>query len=733
MTVIEARTTDQVLSAVILPKIAPNNHNSVKLSVTFDDYWNGYGKSAIFFTEDNKTPYEVVFSADNTCFVPQEVLVDSGHLFITIKGVKSDGAVKTSLSLRVKISKGTPCVVVSAPTDDVYNRLLAAYGNTNEVLKRAIAVERARIDSIESGGTAEGDEVVGIRSGANGLRYSNAGTAVREQFDEKLDKIENAHVDYEIGNVSISASGWDYNDDYSASGVSVQSARVRTKEGAENRLVAGDIIGLTDYTNARFFVGYRDDEGTYYYSSGWLTSDFTCPTEADYIILVARPEGKEVIQNDAYDLGSLIRVQRIDGVANVAENQSDIVAAALDVDLNFVLGSANADGFLNYESRYVTKDILHLDIDIMLKRMPDKYRMAVHTYTDANGTGYRDLGWVTDKGDYIITAGTYFRVLAMPKDYEVAKALIIDPAKQYETDLYKSLEIYPAVGKKINLLKTARTLARIEARNSQRKDTKQSTIPLRVKSINHRGYNYLAPENTLPAYKLSKKNGFDFVECDLRWTSDHMPVLLHDVSINRTARTADGKEIAQTVNIADIDYSTALTYDFCGSLTAYSGTKIPTFEEFIALCRNIQLHPYIEIEEEIFEWQAIILMDIVRKYGMENNVTWISFTHNSLLRIIEQNPRSRVGYLRMATHTEVEKELHMTGLLKTDFNEVFLNLAYDNGSLDDYVDKAFELEIPVEVWCPYTKDEILALPSYISGITTDKLIAHDVLYNAFIN
>ena len=249
-----------------------------------------------------------------------------------------------------------------------------------------------------------------------------------------------------------------------------------------------------------------------------------------------------------------------------------------------------------------------------------------------------------------------------------------------------------------------------------------------MRSINHRGWNYVAPENTLPAYKLSKQNGFDFVECDVRWTSDHMPVLLHDVTINRTARNADGTEIAQTINIEDISYETALTYDFNNGLTNYKGTKIPTFEEFIALCRNIQLHPYIEIEEEIFEWQAIILMDIVRKYGMENNVTWISFTHNSLLRIIEQNPRSRVGYLRMATHTEVDKELHMVGLLKTGFNEAFLNIAYTNESLIEYTEKAFDQNTPVEVWCPYLEEEILALPTYVSGVTTDFYIAHEVLY-----
>jgi glycerophosphoryl diester phosphodiesterase len=207
-----------------------------------------------------------------------------------------------------------------------------------------------------------------------------------------------------------------------------------------------------------------------------------------------------------------------------------------------------------------------------------------------------------------------------------------------------------------------------------------------------------------------------------------MPVVLHDATINRTARNADGSAIAETLNIADIDYATALTYDFSGDWSAYRGTKIPTFEEFIALCRCLQLHPYIEIEEEIFTWQAVILLDIVRKYGMENHVTWISFTHASLLRIVELSPCARVGYNRTEASVDVATELQKIGMLRTGYNEAFANLAYTNPSLADYAAQAFALGIPVEVWCPNSEADILALPEYVTGVTTDKLIAADVIY-----
>jgi len=56
-------------------------------------------------------------------------------------------------------------------------------------LNEALLVERARIDNLLSGATAEGSEVVDIRVGADGVTYASAGTAVREQFGVIADKV----------------------------------------------------------------------------------------------------------------------------------------------------------------------------------------------------------------------------------------------------------------------------------------------------------------------------------------------------------------------------------------------------------------------------------------------------------------------------------------------------------------------------------------------------------------
>lgn len=111
----------------------------------------------------------------------------------------------------------------------------------------------------------------------------------------------------------------------------------------------------------------------------------------------------------------------------------------------------------------------------------------------------------------------------------------------------------------------------------------------------HRGARTTAPENTLPAFILARELGFKYVETDVRYTSDMVAVLLHDGTINRTARNADGSVISETINIADITYEQALTYDFGIAVgEKYRGTKIPTLAEFLHWCKATGIIPVLE-------------------------------------------------------------------------------------------------------------------------------------------
>lgn len=181
MTTISVRALDQVLEATISPKIASGNRETVLLRVDFSEHWDGFAKSAVFYTSKNPVPYSRPLSVNGLCTIPSEVLADECRLFISVQGVNtSTGAIKATLPVKYKVDPGAPPLVVSDPTPDVYQELLTAYSKVGNEL----AVERARIDALlklEEGSTTGDAELQDIRIGIDGNAYNSAGAAVRQQ------------------------------------------------------------------------------------------------------------------------------------------------------------------------------------------------------------------------------------------------------------------------------------------------------------------------------------------------------------------------------------------------------------------------------------------------------------------------------------------------------------------------------------------------------------------------
>ena len=239
-----------------------------------------------------------------------------------------------------------------------------------------------------------------------------------------------------------------------------------------------------------------------------------------------------------------------------------------------------------------------------------------------------------------------------------------------------------------------------------------------VKSVNHRGFG-TAPENTLEAYTLSSHNGFSMVECDVNFTKDGYAVLLHDDTVDRTSNGSG--------NVGEMTLAELKSLDF-GSYKSplYKGVQIPTFEEFISLCVELGLHPYIEIKNTVTEAQAKSLVDTVAKYGMLDNCTWISFSNASLAAVLKYDRTARVGYVTSGIDTNV---ISNALALKTGENEVFIDTYYsyvskDNTNCDANVELVRNAGLGLEV---YTVDymDIIAkkLHSYVSGVTSNYLIA----------
>lgn len=255
-----------------------------------------------------------------------------------------------------------------------------------------------------------------------------------------------------------------------------------------------------------------------------------------------------------------------------------------------------------------------------------------------------------------------------------------------------------------------------------------------IYSVNHRGYSIEAPENTLPAYIMSKQKGFVYAECDVQFTSDEVAVLLHDSSINRTARNADGSAISGTVEIGSITYEQALTYDFgIWKGAEWAGTKIPTFAQFILLCKQLSLHPFIELKDSVngtywTDARIEAVADSIKAVGMENHVSFISFAVSALSKMSVKFPKARLGLGFSGTYSAENFTSYISNaqtLLSAD-REVIATVK--NSSMTSTLFGMLTTAgIKPLVWTVNSESEVLSLDSSVIGVLSDVLNAGKII------
>ena len=124
----------------------------------------------------------------------------------------------------------------------------------------------------------------------------------------------------------------------------------------------------------------------------------------------------------------------------------------------------------------------------------------------------------------------------------------------------------------------------------------------------HLGFWGIAPENTVPAFLLAAKCGFDSCIVNPRRTKDGVFVCIHDATINRTGRDAQGNPPSEPMNVADMTYQELLQWDFgIYKSPIYRNVRIPTLEEFFRICAEHNMKPFFSTgsNRSVEDWQAI--------------------------------------------------------------------------------------------------------------------------------
>lgn len=161
------------------------------------------------------------------------------------------------------------------------------------------------------------------------------------------------------------------------------------------------------------------------------------------------------------------------------------------------------------------------------------------------------------------------------------------------------------------------------------------------KVISHRGANKLAPQNTIPAFEKSLEIGVDGFETDVHMSSDGVPVVCHNYTIDETSN-GQGK-------ISEMTLEQLRSYDF-GSYfdEKYKGTSLPTLEEFLTLCEtadieimNIELKTPLDGEKGIVEKT----ISAVKEHGLFDKLLISSFSPELLVECKRIDPKCKTGFL----------------------------------------------------------------------------------------
>jgi glycerophosphoryl diester phosphodiesterase len=126
--------------------------------------------------------------------------------------------------------------------------------------------------------------------------------------------------------------------------------------------------------------------------------------------------------------------------------------------------------------------------------------------------------------------------------------------------------------------------------------------------IAHRAGRGLRPENTLAAIKNAISLGADYVELDIRTTSDGKLVIMHDSRVDRTTNGTGEVSKLSSQEIAALDAGSKFS-------AKYAGEHVPTFDQVLSACKG---HVNIYVDHKSAPTAQVLAA--IKAHGMQKHV-----------------------------------------------------------------------------------------------------------------
>jgi glycerophosphoryl diester phosphodiesterase len=258
---------------------------------------------------------------------------------------------------------------------------------------------------------------------------------------------------------------------------------------------------------------------------------------------------------------------------------------------------------------------------------------------------------------------------------------------------------------------------------SEEQPLKSAEILLQQKRplvIGHRGFSAIAPENTLPSFDFALTAGVDLVELDYHHSSDGVPIVIHDYTLDRTTdniQRANARQVRADTRAAN----DLLTLDAGAWFNSrFRGTRLPSLNEALDY---IQQRGMTLIERKAGD--AATCIELLRSKKLINSVVVQAFDWDYLRDFHRLEPKQILGALgppsavQSKKLTEEEKILSQRWIdeAKASGASAVVWNKQVTGAAVDYAHKA-----GLKIWVytindPKVADEIVSLG--VDGLITD--------------
>lgn len=177
----------------------------------------------------------------------------------------------------------------------------------------------------------------------------------------------------------------------------------------------------------------------------------------------------------------------------------------------------------------------------------------------------------------------------------------------------------------------------------------------RVELQAHKGVELEYPENTMVSFRAAVEQGYDRIELDLRVTKDGQFVVLHNKTINKTARLADGSNLAEETFAADLTFEELQQYDFgIWRGECFRGERIPLFSQALELAKEHQIP--LKIDNKIMEMTPEQLSRLFEMIAASGAPVCIScWSYECAQQVLETIPQAEISFDGLTDPEQLKK------------------------------------------------------------------------------